>query len=138
MAASLDQFIHRMKPYCTRKNGEIASLILILLCASTLFWNQLGVQKTLHYDGGNIVYSGTVKANKLTGQGSIRFKNGDHYQGQVKNGQFHGHGTFTSKDGWTYTGDFKQGRPEGQGKLTTKNKTVYQGTFKQGIYQHED
>lgn len=128
----------RLKPYLTRKNAELASLIFILLCASTLFIGRIPTQQTLTFDKGKITYHGYVQANKMNGQGKITFENGDVYEGTFKNGIFDGKGTFTATDGWTYVGEFKQGQADGQGKLTTKTKTVYEGTFKQGIFQYED
>ncbi|MGT2910433.1 MORN repeat-containing protein [Streptococcus cameli] len=137
-SSTLELWTDKIKPYCTRKNAEIASLSLIILCAASLILGQISFQKTLTYDNGNITYTGSLKSNKMTGKGTLTFKNGDRYKGEFKNGIFHGQGTFTAKEGWTYVGEFKQGQPDGQGKLTTKEKTVYEGTFKQGIYQHED
>lgn len=138
METQLKDFFSRVQPFLTRKNAEIASLILIVLCALTLFTGRIATQKTLTFDQGKITYHGYVQVNKMNGQGKITFDNGDTYTGQFKNGIFDGKGTFKSKDGWTYVGEFKQGQAEGKGKLTTASKAVYEGTFKQGIYQHED
>ena len=138
MEMNNESLLTKIQPFLTRKNAELASLVLIILCALTLFTGRASSQKTLTLDQGKITYHGYVQANKMNGKGKLTFDNGDTYTGQFKNGIFDGKGTFTSKDGWVYVGDFKQGQAHGKGKLTTKTKAVYQGTFKQGIYQHED
>ena len=134
----LHGLLAKLRPYLTRKTAEWASLVLIIVCALTLFTGRIAVQKTLTLDNGNITYHGYVQANKMNGKGKVTFANGDVYEGHFSNGSFDGKGTFTAKEGWTYVGDFKKGQADGQGKLTTQTKTVYEGTFKQGIYQHED
>lgn len=134
----LEALLSKIKPYLTRRNAEWASLVLIILCALTLFTGRIPSKKTLTFDDGKIVYHGDVQANKMSGRGKVTFSNGDTYEGNFSNGSFDGEGTFTAKEGWTYVGEFKKGQADGQGKLTTKTKTVYEGTFKQGIYQHED
>ncbi len=130
--------LDRFKKYLTRKNGEILGLILIIVCAISVFTGQISSKQTLTLDNGNIQYQGYVRANKMNGQGKLTFENGDSYEGEFKNGVFNGKGTFISSEGWKYEGDFKNGLADGQGKLTTQTKTVYEGTFKEGIYQHAD
>ena len=78
-----------------------------------------------------------IKINKMNGQGTITFQNGDQYTGGFNNGAFNGKGTFQSKEGWTYEGDFVNGQAEGKGKLTTEQEVVYEGTFKQGVFQQK-
>lgn len=129
---------NRIKPYLTRRNSELACLVIIILCALTLVTGRIGKEETLTLDNGNITYHGYVLANKLTGEGTVNFKNGDTYKGHFTNGVFDGKGTFTASEGWNYVGEFTDGQADGQGKLTTKTKTVYEGTFKKGIYQYED
>ncbi|MER0123289.1 hypothetical protein ABPH35_06420 [Streptococcus sp. ZJ93] len=124
------------KSYLTRSNIEKASIVFILLCASSVFLGRIPIKQTLTLDNGKITYHGAVVASKMSGKGTMTFENGDKYEGQFKNGSFNGKGIFTSAAGWTYEGQFKNGIAEGQGKLTTEEKVVYEGTFKQGIYQH--
>ncbi|MFC3932250.1 MORN repeat-containing protein [Streptococcus dentapri] len=119
----------------SREKLELAAVIVMALCALTVLTMPFGFKKTLTFDKGRIVYTGIVKNNKMNGQGTLTYKNGDKYQGNFSDGQFDGQGTFTSKDGWTYKGDFDKGQADGQGTLTTADGTVYKGTFKQGIYQ---
>ncbi|MBF0777200.1 hypothetical protein [Streptococcus cuniculi] len=124
------------KTYLTRSNIEKACIALIIVCALSVFLGRIPTQQTLKLDEGKMTYHGTVIANKMTGQGSLTFANGDKYEGQFKDGIFNGKGTFHSASGWTYEGEFKNGIADGEGKLTTEAKVVYEGTFKQGIYQH--
>ncbi|CRH85842.1 Uncharacterized protein conserved in bacteria [Chlamydia trachomatis] len=127
-----------LKIYLTRKNIELTTAALIVLCIIVMFLERIPTKTSLTLDNGKITYTGYTTNHKLTGQGKVTFENGDVYQGQFKNGLFHGQGTFRAKAGWTYTGAFSNGRPNGQGKLKTEDKTIYQGKFKQGIYQDEN
>lgn len=124
--------------FLTRKKLEILTLILVVICSSTVFIGRIPIKQVLTLEDGTIRYSGYVLANKMSGSGKLTFENGDTYKGEFKNGIFHGKGTFTAVSGWTYVGEFKNGLADGQGKLTTENKTVYEGLFKQGIYQYAD
>lgn len=130
--------LKELKTYLTRPRIEKACLVLISLCALSVFLGRIPSKQTLSLDGGKITYHGTVVAHKMSGKGILTFENGDEYDGQFKNGIFNGEGTFRSASGWTYEGEFKNGTADGQGKLTTEAKVVYEGTFKQGIYQHEN
>lgn len=112
----------------------LAGLTIVLMALSVLGFI-LPQEKKLTFDGGNLVYQGTVKSNRMTGQGELTYDNGDHYQGEFVNGTFNGQGTFTSHHGWRYEGSFKDGKPHGKGRLVTEDKVVYEGKFKQGVYQ---
>lgn len=114
---------------------EVLACIIILVLGATVFFVPIKRQATLTYANGKLTYSGQVVNQRLNGQGTLTYDNGDVYQGQFKNGVFNGQGKFVAQNGWTYEGQFKNGQPEGQGTLTAKDKKVYKGTFKQGIYQ---
>lgn len=130
------QHVKRLMRSITRKQVEWLCLFIIGVCALTVFTGRIPSEQALSLDGGNIAYTGYVVASKMSGQGTLKFENGDTYTGSFKNGIFHGQGTYLSASGWTYEGEFKQGVADGKGKLTTENKTVYEGRFKQGIYQN--
>lgn len=124
------------KTYLTRPVIEKMCLCFILLCAISVFFNQITTVQTLNLDEGVISYKGSVLAGKPSGQGTVTFENGDTYEGEFKNGIFNGEGLFTAASGWTYEGEFKNGIADGKGTLTTENNVIYKGTFKQGIFQH--
>ncbi|NQN86431.1 hypothetical protein HO997_00630 [Streptococcus suis] len=124
--------------FFTRRKVEVLSLLLILICALSVFTGRIGNKQALTLDNGKLQYNGYVVASKMNGQGQLTFENGDSYQGQFKNGIFHGQGTYTSASGWVYTGEFKNGYADGKGKLTTEGQAIYEGIFKQGIYQNEN
>lgn len=125
-----------IKPHLTRKNIEIATVILLALCALFTFAGRMSSKEVLTLDNGKIKYEGYVVSSKMNGQGKLTFENGDTYEGEFSNGIFNGKGTYKSAQGWTYTGQFKNGYADGKGKLTTEGQATYEGTFKQGIYQH--
>jgi len=109
----MKEFYETYKVYLTRKNLEIAALVVIILSALMVFLSAIPGKGVLTLDKG-----------------------GDTYTGNLVNGSFSGYGKFKSKDGWTYEGQFVNGQPEGKGTLTTEANVVYKGTFKQGIYQN--
>ncbi|HEM4882923.1 TPA: hypothetical protein U1138_001999 [Streptococcus suis] len=129
---------HDITSYFTRPKLEILSLIIILICALSVFTGRIASKQAMTFNNGALQYNGYVVANKMNGQGKLTFDNGDVYEGQFKNGIFHGQGTYTSASGWVYTGQFKNGYANGKGKLTTEGQATYEGTFKQGIYQYEN
>lgn len=124
--------------YFSRRNCEIASLILILIASLSVFTSKMAHQETIQLDTGNLQYKGAIVAHKMNGKGTLTFKNGDVYEGHFVNGSFNGKGTYKSAKGWVYVGEFKNGYADGKGKLTTETQISYEGRFKQGIYQHAD
>ena len=121
--------------YLTRKHLEIATVVVLVLCAVFVFVNNISHKGIVKLDGDAIVYDGSLVRGKIKGQGTITFANGDQYTGEFSNGTFNGKGTFQSKDGWAYEGNFVNGQAEGKGKLTTEQDVVYEGHFKQGLFQ---
>lgn len=124
-----------MKQNKVRRQLEILASGVILLSALGVIFYQQPIKKTIKLDNEELVYKGTLRHDRLNGQGELSYANGDSYQGEFKNGSFHGKGVFTSHKGWTYEGDFERGQAHGQGMLRTEDGRVFQGTFKQGIYQ---
>ena len=120
----LKQFYEKCRVYLTRPRLELIAVVVMVLCALSIFLLNTPKKGVLTLDGGALVYDGT-------------FENGDQYTGDFNNGAFNGKGTFQSKDGWKYEGDFVNGQAEGQGKLTTEQEVVYEGTFKQGVFQQK-
>lgn len=70
-----------MKPRITRKNLEIATVVLLALCAVFTFIGRMNSKEVLTLDNGKIKYEGYVVASKMNGQGKLTFENGDAYEG---------------------------------------------------------
>ena len=133
----LKQFYEKYRVYLTRPRLELIAVVVIVLCALSVFLLNTPKKGVLTLDGGALVYDGTLVRGKMNGQGTQNLENGDQYTGDFNNGAFNGKGTFQSKAGWKYEGDFVNGQAEGQGKLTTEQEVVYEGTFKQGVFQQK-
>ena len=86
---------------------------------------------TLVFPNGT-TYTGTMKANQITGEGTYTFPNGSTYTGEVLNGLRHGKGTFTSNNGITYEGEWLNGLKHGKGKIIQGNMTL-EGTWDKGV-----
>lgn len=132
---NLKKLYDKYSVYITRPRLEIATVVVIVLCAILVFIGNMPKQGVLKLDGDSIVYDGSIVRGKMNGQGTMTFSNGDTYTGEFKNGAFNGKGTYQAKDGWVYEGDFVNGQAEGKGKLTTEQEVVYEGDFKQGLFQ---
>ena len=53
---------------------------------------------------------GRFKNDKMSGQGTFLYQNGDKYVGEFRNGKFHGQGTYLRVGEWEgnkYVGEFK-------------------------------
>ena len=133
----LKKIYEKYRVYLTRPRLEFIAVVVIALCALSVFLLNTPKKGALTLDGGALVYDGTQVQKKMNGQGTLTFENGDQYTGDFNNGALNGKGTFQSKDGWKYEGDFVNGQAEGQGKLTTEQEVVYEGTFKQGVFQQK-
>ena len=131
------EIFEKYRVYLTRSRIEIATVLLIAICAVSVFLLNTPKKGVLTLDNGALVYDGTLVRGKMNGQGTLTFENGDQYTGDFNNGAFNGKGTFQSKSGWKYEGDFVNGQAEGQGKLTTEQEVVYEGSFKQGVFQQK-
>ena len=116
----LKQFYEKCRVYLTRPRLELIAVVVMVLCALSIFLLNTSKKGVLTLDGGALVYDGTLVRGKMNGQGTLTFENGDQYTGDFNNGAFNGKGTFQSKDGWKYEGDFVNGQAEGHGKLTTE------------------
>lgn len=132
---NIKKLYEKYRVYLTRPRLEIATVVVIGLCAIFVIYSSLPKKAVLKVDGDTIVYDGSLVRGKMNGQGTLTFPNGDTYTGDFSNGAFNGKGTYQSKDGWVYEGDFVNGQAEGKGKLTTEQQLVYEGDFKQGLFQ---
>lgn len=132
---NIKKLYEKYSVYLTRSRLEIATVIVIFVCAGLVFLTNLPKQGVLKLDGDTIVYDGSLVRGKMNGQGTVTFANGDSYTGEFSNGAFNGKGTYQAKAGWVYEGDFVNGQAEGKGKLTTEQEVVYEGDFKQGLFQ---
>ena len=52
-------------------------------------------------------YEGFFKENKIEGNGTMKWKNGNMFQGEMKNGKMNGRGRFIPKDGIPIDCEFK-------------------------------
>ena len=110
------KIFEKYRVYLTRPRIEIATVLLIAICAVSVFSTKHSKKGVLTLDNGALVYDGTLVRGKMNGQGTMTFENGDQYTGEFNNGGFfNGKGTFNQKDGWKYEGDFVNGQAEGQG-----------------------
>ncbi|NQG96811.1 hypothetical protein HO675_01655 [Streptococcus suis] len=134
--SQIGQRLLGLKHYLTRRNIELAAVVLIFICTLSVFTSRIPSDGALKLNNGSLLYSGQVVTGKMNGFGKLTYENGDTYSGEFKNGVFSGQGTYTAAAGWIYEGQFKNGVADGKGKLTTETNTVYEGTFKQGIYQN--
>jgi hypothetical protein len=94
--------------------------------------------------------------NEYSGNGTIKYINGDVYEGEFKDSTPHGEGKMTFiddgrvcegnwkggklqkgtckwKDGSVYEGELVDGKPHGKGKLTSSIGNVYEGYLKDGV-----
>jgi hypothetical protein len=70
-----------------------------------------------------------------SGEGRIRFRNGDTYVGHVRDFQLHGMGYYrVAADGQSYTGVFQHGLPHGDGLMIFANGDLYKGQFVKGLF----
>ena len=77
-------------------------------------------------------YVGTVKNNRITGEGTYTFNNGDTYTGKVLNGLRDGFGVFKSHKNIYYEGEWKKGLKHGKGKISQGNMEL-EGEWDKGI-----
>ena len=115
---NLKKLYEKYSVYLTRPRLEIATVIVIVVCAGLVFLTNLPKQGVLKLDNDAIIYDGSLVRGKMN-----------------SNGAFNGKGTYQAKAGWVYEGDFVNGQAEGKGKLTTEQEVVYEGDFKQGLFQ---
>jgi hypothetical protein len=80
----------------------------------------------------NEIYIGEFKNNKMHGQGTYFYNNGDEYKGSWKDSLSNGQGIYTYQNGNKYKGDWKDGDWEGKGTFIWSDASMYKGTWKNG------
>ena len=75
----MKEFYEAYKVYLTRKNLEIAALVVIVLSALMVFFSAIPGKGVLTLDKGAIRYDGSLVRGKMNGKGTVTFKNGDTY-----------------------------------------------------------
>ena len=75
------------------------------------------------------------EGDTLTGNGQIRWANGDLYQGDIVRGQRHGQGSFAWASGQRYNGPWVNDQPQGRGQMRFANGDEYEGEVAQGLPQ---
>jgi hypothetical protein len=89
-------------------------------------------------DGLAVVFNGEMKAGKMDGWGSIKFRNDDtgdydRYIGNFENSTPMGNGIYDSSEGWRLQGYFDGAFDSGDGTLyMDKDEAVIKGEFKDG------
>ena len=95
--------------------------------------NRLHGQGTHTYADGN-KYVGEFRGGKPNGQGTATFANGSKFVGEFRDGKLHGQGTITYADGEEYVGEFRVGKYNGRGTITLADGNKYVGEFRVGKY----
>lgn len=72
------------------------------------------------------------EGSTLTGNGQIRWANGDVYQGDIVQGRRHGQGSFAWASGQRYNGPWVNDEPQGRGQMGFANGDQYEGEVVQG------
>lgn len=78
------------------------------------------------------VYDGSLVKGRRSGQGKIRFANGERYAGGWQDDMPSGWGERWFANGDYYAGEFESGRMEGGGVLVTAGSEVFEGNFRDG------
>ena len=84
------------------------------------------------FDNGN--YVGEWKDNKMHGQGTYTYTNGDKFVGKYKDDKRHGRGIFTTANGYKYVGEFKDNKRHGQGTYTFPDGVKKSGYWKNDTF----
>ena len=72
----MKEFYETYKVYLTRKNLEIAAVVVIILSALMVFLSAIPGQGVLTLDKGAIRYDGSLVRGKMNGKGTVTFKMG--------------------------------------------------------------
>ena len=85
------------------------------------------VYATKTYDNGK--YVGSFVNDRMQGQGTYYFNNGDKYVGSFVNDRMQGQGTYYYNNGNRYEGEWKEDKKHGQGVFYWANGDKYVGSF---------
>ena len=83
---------------------------------------------TYTFNESGAVYYGTFVDEKITGEGVLRFSNGDLYEGSFLDNKFHGEGKYFFSNGDQLEGRFSNGTLEGFG-IYKSNGQTWEGNF---------
>ncbi len=91
---------------------------------------------TIIASDGTLIYNGDFKNGNKEGRGILFNTDGTiKYTGEFKRDVYSGEGTLKYDNGNIYTGEFSAGLPNGTGELKTESGTViYTGQWKKGLY----
>ena len=78
---------------------------------------------------GGFRYEGTVRDEKIHGEGKLTFPDGRIYVGEFADGQIEGEGIYTYPDGRSYVGEFRKGTRNGYGILEFPSGEIYEGQW---------
>ena len=100
MRVTMEKFkkiFEKYRVYLTRPRIEIATVLLIAICAVSVFLLNTPKKGVLTLDNGALVYDGTLVRGKMNGQGTMTFENGDQYTGEFNNGLLMVKGLFNQR-----------------------------------------
>ena len=122
---------HLLVLYKVKQHPEscVKNLLFLLLLPALAFGQNI---KTIQFSDG--IYVGELRDNKLNGQGTFTFANGDIYVGEFRDDKRHGQGTYTFANGHIYVGEFRDGKFNGQGTLTYADGSTYVGEHRDGKF----
>ena len=87
---------------------------------------------TFTCEKNSCIYEGEFQLDKMHGNGTITWSDGENYSGGMKESKKNGHGTYTSVDGEKYVGQWEDNRMHGNGTNTWANGDTYVGQWKDG------
>lgn len=90
--------------------------------------------KELDIQAGDTRFTGlfTRDGDSLSGNGQVRWANGDHYRGDLLKSRRHGQGEFVWASGQRYSGSWIDDEPQGKGQLVFSNGNRYEGDVAHG------
>jgi len=92
-------------------------------------WERLHGNDTVHFENGD-VYEGAFEKGRRIGKGKLVWSNGDSYEGDFLNGYGNGKGLFDSvSNSWEHEGDLINGQFHGVGVRTWTNGSKYSGEW---------
>jgi hypothetical protein len=86
------------------------------------------------FDTAGARYDVTMVQGRISGEGSVKYPNGDTYTGSFKDGQRDGKGHAAYANGDQFEGDYRNDRPDGNGIFLARDRSQYQGAWKDGKF----
>ena len=97
-------------------------------CKGQMKGDKMNGEGTCHFPDGN-KYVDDWFEGKRTGGGVFTWMSGQTYTGQFKGGRFHGNGTYFFNNGNKYVGHWVTDKRAGHGVYTWPNGKIYTGQF---------